>query len=441
MSINSNLSVSEILETADILIYAVRGKHLSDLEKEFLEACCKGLKYKEIADMTRYCHEYINSDIAYKLWKDLSVALKENVKRSNFKSLLENYSKRVDSSTKQIYLEEGVKKIPYVERPALERQCYEELQRPGGLIRIKAPKKFGKTFLMDKLLSKLNAEHEYLTVSFNFLNLNHTVIKDLDQLLRSFCERVSHKLELKEHPSKYWKEERSSNSNCTYYFEDCILSNINRPLVIAFDNADRLFHYENIASEFFRMLRAWHEEANEYEIWGKFRIIIGHSTDVYIPMKINYSPFNVGLRVDLHEFNHQQVLRLAAQMGIEESILIGEKFTTLTKMVGGHPELVQRVFTQLSFQPGITLIDLMKSAATDEGIYEDHLWSLWEQLESEPDLKSAFSKVIGSSEPVELPRKERFLLNRLGLVVYRGNKVEPRNQLYRLYFQQQLKVE
>ena len=52
---------------------------------------------------------------------------------------------------------------------------------------------------------------------------------------------------------------------------------------------------------------ARHEESQERAIWKKLRLLVVYSTEVYIPMNINQSPFNVGLPVDLPEFNQQQV--------------------------------------------------------------------------------------------------------------------------------------
>ncbi|MBD2664646.1 AAA-like domain-containing protein [Richelia sinica FACHB-800] len=59
---------------------------------------------------------------------------------------------------------------------------------------------------------------------------------------------------------------------------------------------------------FFGLLRALHEEGKRREIWQKLRLVIVHSTEVYISLDINQSPFNVDLSVELPEFNNQQIL-------------------------------------------------------------------------------------------------------------------------------------
>lgn len=77
-------------------------------------------------------------------------------------------------------------------------------------------------------------------------------------------------------------------------------------------------------------------------------------------------------------------------------------------------------------------------APTDAGIYEDHLRDLLGQLQASPELLETMQAVVQAQAPISIQSKHRFLLNRLGLVVYHGNEVQPRNQLYRLYFQQHL---
>jgi hypothetical protein len=39
-----------------------------------------------------------------------------------------------------------------VERPPVEANCYQEIVKPGALIRVKAPRQMGKTSLMQRIL-------------------------------------------------------------------------------------------------------------------------------------------------------------------------------------------------------------------------------------------------------------------------------------------------
>ena len=55
------------------------------------------------------------------------------------------------------------------------------------------------------------------------------------------------------------------------------------------------------------MLRGWYESAKQGDrigqIWQKLRLVVVHSTEAYPSLDINHSPFNVGIAIDLPEFN------------------------------------------------------------------------------------------------------------------------------------------
>ncbi|HEY9778996.1 MAG TPA: AAA-like domain-containing protein, partial [Leptolyngbyaceae cyanobacterium] len=58
--------------------------------------------------------------------------------------------------------------INYVERPPIESRCYDTILQPGSLLRIKAPKRMGKTWLIDKILHQA-AKENYGTVRLSLL--------------------------------------------------------------------------------------------------------------------------------------------------------------------------------------------------------------------------------------------------------------------------------
>ena len=55
-----------------------------------------------------------------------------------------------------------------------------------------------------------------------------------------------------------------SKANATDYFEDVLLANLARPLVIAIDELNQLFAYPDIAREFLLLLRTWSEKAKAW---------------------------------------------------------------------------------------------------------------------------------------------------------------------------------
>ncbi len=321
----------------------------------------------------------------------------------------------------------------YVERPPIEERCYQTIVQPSALIRIKAPRQMGKTSLMARILHH-GARQGYCTVPLTFQLVDKGVFANLDKFLKWFCAYVGRELHLPNQLDDYWDEIFGSKVNCKDYFEKYILPQIDSPLILGLDEIDRVFQYPDIAEDFLGLLRAWHEESKRRDIWKKLRLIVVHSTEVYIPMNINQSPFNVGLPVDLPEFNSQQIQDLAARHNLNWSEAEVEK---LMAIVGGHPYLVRVALYHIS-RSDLTLNELKETAIADAGIYSDHLRrQLW-NLEEYPELAQGMREIVAADSPVQLKAMQAFKLDSLGLVKLHGNECVPRCELYRQYFRSHL---
>jgi AAA ATPase domain len=92
------MDIAEALKIADNLVFASRNKHLSDLESAIIQGVCQGKKYSQIAQ-DNYCDQSHVNDVAASLWKAISDAVGEQVKKANFRSTIERHqSKNVSSS-------------------------------------------------------------------------------------------------------------------------------------------------------------------------------------------------------------------------------------------------------------------------------------------------------------------------------------------------------
>jgi hypothetical protein len=145
----------------------------------------------------------------------------------------------------------------YIERPPVETDCYETIERPGSLIRIKAPRQMGKTSLMMRILAH-GKTLGYQTVRLSFQTAEADTLKDLDSFLQWFCSSVTEELELEDKLADYWKGSRGIVRRCQRYFEKYLLAEINGPLILGLDEVDQVFEHADIATDFFGMLRVWH---------------------------------------------------------------------------------------------------------------------------------------------------------------------------------------
>lgn len=324
----------------------------------------------------------------------------------------------------------------YIERPPIEARCYDEICQPGALLRIKAPQGMGKTFLLTRILRQAT-DRGYRQV---YLNLKHLrdELNDLDSFLRWFCNRVCRGLKLSTPPAEHFGQSRANNYLCKDYFEDCILPNIDSPLILGLDVVDRIFPYP-IAVEFLSMLRSWHEEAKSYDIWNKFRLVMAYSTEGYIPIDVHRSPFNVGLSVELPEFTSEQVRDLAQRHALPWNAAVEGKI--LMDLVGGHPTLVALAMDKMSLQH-ISVEEVLSMATTPAGIYYHPLQRLWENLSKHPELMEVMGQIVASSDPLPIDSSEiAFKLHSMGLIELDKEGAIPRCELYRQYFRDRLKKE
>lgn len=141
----------------------------------------------------------------------------------------------------------------YVERPAIEKRCYEEMMQPGSLIRIKAPDKMGKTSLMNRIVTYA-VGHNYQTVTLSFHGLvDDTVATNLEQFLKSFCIAVGDELDLPNRLNEYWDNQAEPIYNSRIYFQKYLLASTASPLVLALNNVDLVFEQPAIGSDFCKL--------------------------------------------------------------------------------------------------------------------------------------------------------------------------------------------
>lgn len=210
--------------------------------------------------------------------------------------------------------------------------------QPGCLLRIKAPRKMGKSSLLNRIIAHAKLQG-YKTVSLDFQEADEAVFASLDKFLRWFCINISRQLNLTPNLDDYWDTEMGSKVSCKIYFEGYVLEHIDSPLILALNEVHRVFEHPKIAQDFLPMLRFWHEVAKQDRTWQKVRLVVVHTTEIYIPLNLNQSPFNLGLTVPLPHFTLSQVQNLAQEYGIDwaTSSEGAQRLALLQKMVGGHP--------------------------------------------------------------------------------------------------------
>lgn len=322
----------------------------------------------------------------------------------------------------------------YIERPPVEEQAYNAICKPGNVLRIRAPRSMGKSSLVSRIIAYAQGVG-YQTINIDFQQADNSVFSNLNQFLRWFCANVSRQLQVDNILDDFWDEDIGSKVSCTLYFQGYLLRQFDTPIVLILNEVNILFDHITIAQEFLPMLRYWHEQAQQIDIFDKLRLVVVHSTEIYIKLNINQSPFNVGLQIRLPEFNVEQIQKLAECHGLNWAD--GNEVKQLMAMVGGHPYLV-RLALYFLCQKHISLEQFLLEAPTQAGIYSDHLRGLWGILQKKPELFQAFQKVITATDTVKLEAILAYKLDSLGLVKLNGNECRASCELYQLYFSKQI---
>lgn len=317
----------------------------------------------------------------------------------------------------------------YVERSRMEADCYQQILGLGSMIRIKAPKLMGKTSLLNRITEHAQT-HKYRLVRLDFRDAETEIFSDSNNFFNWFCWNISQQLKLESNIDKYLKARGGILVTCKNYFQAEVLEIIDCPLVLALEEVDCIFPYDEIAKNFLKMLRSWHEETKKTKIWKNLRIVLLHSTNVYVELPVNQSPFNVGFPVELTEFSPQNVLDLARRHQLDWEI---DQVSALMAIVGGYPDLVRKAFYELKSSQ-LSLTEILPKAATDVGIYRHKLKNHWGDLQEYSELKAALKQVVTAEHPVKLEQVLEFKLLSTGLVKQNEHGITPSCQLYRDYF-------
>jgi hypothetical protein len=348
--------------------------------------------------------------------------------------LLKEYGKGTPEPRKILELEVPEGPVPlnsefYIERSRMEADCYQQILGRGSMIRIKAPKLMGKTSLLNRILERAKTNN-YRLVRLDFRDAETEIFSTLNKFFHWFCLNISQQLKLESNIDKYLQGRGGILVNCKNYFQAEVLEAIDCPLVLALEEIDCIFSYEEIARNFLSMLRSWFDETKKTDIWENLRMVLLHSTNVYVQLPVNQSPFNVGFSVELTEFSQPNILELASRHQLSWGT---DEVAALMAMIGGYPYLVRTALYRLNYS-NLSLADILQNAATDVGIYRQYLQSHWANLQNYSELKAALKQVVIADSAVQLEQVLEFKLLSTGLVKQNQHGISPSCRLYRDYF-------
>lgn len=368
-------------------------------------------------------------------------------------------SEKAPPATNGSQLKSGIVITPPL--PAFDPRWLDQLEIPGGTVRLQSPfyierevNHLAKTRILEKgitlrikgsrqmgkssLLARLyqhGKNHGCKALYLDFQLLDKDQLRNLDTLLFSLANLMASKLLTNKLPDHYWHTKHGSKEKFTQFMVNEVLEHAVEPIVLLFDEVDRLFSCEAYRDDFFSLIRFWHNQRAIEPLWECLNIVLGYSTEAFMFITdMNLSPFNVGTDFMLEDFNYDQVEELNRRHG--SPIRTVQDMSQIIEFLQGHPFLTRKALYDLVVEQ-LTVSNLISQALNDDGPFSDHLHRYLWWFNNHLELRTAMKSVIRAQTCIS--DEVFYKLRSAGLV--RGTSrtdVRPRCGLYTQYFDSHL---
>ncbi|MCP5100375.1 MAG: hypothetical protein GY943_32905 [Chloroflexi bacterium] len=320
----------------------------------------------------------------------------------------------------------------YIARHA-DQQLRDELCLPGHTVTITGPRQVGKTSMLVRGVQAAKQAHDARVVYLDMQAISQESLSDRDGFMHEFALWIVDDLDLDDAElDKIWQRSLGSARKLTKLLDRYVLPAIDAPLILVLDEVDRLllspFH-----AEFFGLLRSWHNMRSRNVRWEQFGLLMAISTEPYLLINdLQQSPFNVGLMLYLHDFDHVQLHELNQRYGAP---LDADGVSELMVLLHGQPFLT-RVALYTLVREQLSIRDLIVVADQPTSPFLSHLRYQRQLLATDPALQEAMKALLSNGRS---PTNHiRYRLLKAGLIKQDGTAVTPRCQLYRRYFVNEL---
>ena len=282
----------------------------------------------------------------------------------------------------------------YVARAGDELLRRELAKNHGTTTTIRAPRQSGKSSLLVRGIAQAQQQRSKV-VYLDFQPVEAHYLTNLDQFLHYFVTNIVTKLRLDPaEVDKAWRGGLGAPDKTTYLFEDYILPTVDAQIVLALDEVDRLLG-ASFQDTFFGLLRYWHNSRALNELWEQLDLVLVISTEPHLLIKdVTQSPFNVGQKIRLDDFDLGQVQELNQRY---RSPLRAEQLTDLLAFLGGHPFLTHKALYTLVTEN--LSLPALKSALADGGYsFGDHLRRYLWYLRDQPELRDALKRIMRNGD-------------------------------------------
>lgn len=319
----------------------------------------------------------------------------------------------------------------YIERTADKIVKDEQTQARGYTLTIKGPRQIGKSSLLGQVMADANRQSKPIAF-LDFQNFGHIDAMPPDDLFKQFAFLIEEALDFEPQIDNYWNVPLTPANKCTRFLEKRILKDCGKGgFLLALDEADHLLG-SPMRSDFFGMLRSWHNSGSLKPAWQGFSLAMVISSEPAMLIDdLTQSPFNVGAVIELEDFSLQEIGKMNTAHG---NPVNKQQALQLFDLLNGHPYLSRRALYGLC-QGRYTFDTMMAEAESESGPFGDHLRALLTRIGLRQDLKTHLKTVLQTGRCDD---RERHRLLSGGLIVEKAGRLQARNKLYDRYFRRVL---
>ena len=318
----------------------------------------------------------------------------------------------------------------YIER-ACDGEMRVALAAAESLLLFNGARQMGKTSLQARGAQQAR-ELGWRVGITDFQKLNTAQMASEDVFYRLLAATLARQMKFQYDFAAEWDELFGANLNMDNFLRE-LLDSADEPLVWCMDEVDKLFTAP-FASDFFGLVRSWHNARSTEPggPWYKLTIIIAYATEAHLFIQdLNQSPFNVGRRLDLENFNLQQMVELNGRYG--GPLKSYSEADELHGLIGGQPFLSRRALDGLATGKW-DFRALIEQAHRDDGPFSDHLKRILVSVSRLPEVMHFVKAVLRGDAAPNSDQSSYYRLLAAGVITQRKDgDVDFRCELYRRY--------
>jgi len=217
-----------------------------------------------------------------------------------------------------------------------------DLALTGEFCYVLTPRQMGKSSLMVQAVRRLQ-ERGVRTAIIDLTSIGTDV--SVEQWYLGLITRLTSQLRLRVDPEAWWVAHASLGvvQRFTDFLHDVVLVEIEGPVVIFMDEIDTTLNL-GFSDDFFAAIRSTYNARASDPAYNRLTfVLLGVAAPADLIKDPNRTPFNIGHRVDLHEFSQEDAGIL--QQGLEAVFpQQGQTiFARIYHWTNGHPYLTQKL--------------------------------------------------------------------------------------------------